>query len=45
LFTAESAYVISATLGTDNTLDSPILPGFSCPTADLFVDLPADNAS
>jgi Uma2 family endonuclease len=42
---AEAAYVVAATLGTSDTLDSLLLPGFSCSIADLFIDLPADSAA
>jgi Uma2 family endonuclease len=36
------AYVLAATLGADHAITSPLLPGFACPVAELFVDLSAD---
>lgn len=37
------AYVLAATLTPDDTLTSPLLPGFTRAVAELFVDLPADT--
>jgi len=42
---AGPAYVIAATLGTNETLTSPLLPGFACPVRDLFADLPPAAAT
>jgi Uma2 family endonuclease len=39
---AGPAYALAATLTTNDTLTSPLLPGFTCPVAELFVDLPPD---
>lgn len=35
------SYRIVAALGPGDTLSSPLLPGFACPVAELFADLPA----
>jgi Uma2 family endonuclease len=35
-----AALHLVATLYASDTLESPLLPGFSCPVARLFADLP-----
>jgi Uma2 family endonuclease len=37
---AGPAYVIAASLGTNETLTSPLLPGFALLVSEIFVDLP-----
>ncbi|NJM06181.1 Uma2 family endonuclease [Candidatus Gracilibacteria bacterium] len=42
---AEAAYVVAATLNSGDTLDSPMLPEFSCAVSELFVDISVPSES